>query len=262
MYLLRGGWDITPHFHGHLQIDQYRCRETGMLFWRPEDLAGCESFYRQLSADEKHYYQPVRWEYELLDRYLSPEARILEVGCGRGYFLKRAEGRVKDASGIEFNTQAIADKVTMWPIRAERIEDSASGALDLVCSFHVLEHVTDPAGFVEQSLARLRPGGRLVLSVPNHENAVLAASQDAFDLPPHHINHFTPNVFRRIGERYGLALEQLVVERRAYEPPTVTPATSSRLTFKAARFIARQMFGWVYRSEPGHSMLAVFRKLG
>jgi len=265
MYMIRSGVDISRHFGAHRQIDQYRCRETGMLFWRPESVAGNEEFYQELSSGGAEYYRAWRWEYDLLDRYLTPDVRLLEVGCGRGFFLERAQGRVRGAMGIEFNRQAIADKVTSWPIEDVMVEEVARNrpaSFDVVCAFHVLEHVTAPDAFIRGCLDCLRLGGRLILSVPNHQNVTHLNGLDVFDFPPHHINQFTPDAISKIARLHGVTSERLEVQPRSFELEAVTPATSRQIGYRIAARLARSVFPRLYRAtrEPGHTLLAVLRK--
>ncbi len=231
-------------------LDLYECERTGTRFWRPERLAGDEAFYQQLSRKWPNYYHDWRWEYGPALKQLRPTDRLLEVGCGRGTFLRHTQGRVREAAGLELNREAIADKVTDWPVLCMDIASLAAAkpaSYDVVCSYQVLEHVVDPAGFLRDCLACLRPGGRLIVSTPDPENDILRAREDAFDLPPHHMNHFTLDSYRRIAELLGVRL--LNVARAPVDPwGTRPPGTRSTDGLKAtwrrnARNLVNRMRG-------------------
>lgn len=264
LYQAKCGFDVTDHFHGFDELSLYRCEATGMCFWRPESLAGDESFYRGLSAAWDSYYKDWRWEYDLTTPYLRPDLRLLEIGSGEGFFLRHTEGRVREAMGLELNREAIGNKVTSWDIIPDTIESfSQTGQLfDIVCSFQVLEHVTNPRSFIEAALACLRPGGVLVISVPNFRNMTFANRADAFDLPPHHVNHFTDEVFRRIADLYGLTIEKSKSQVRKFALEPVTRTTASKKTYQIARRFAERVFSRIYSAagEPGHTMLVAFRR--
>ncbi|GAA3893163.1 hypothetical protein GCM10022276_10440 [Sphingomonas limnosediminicola] len=209
MYRAKCGVDIDLRARGIDKIDLFRCDQTGVRFWRPVDAAGDEEFYKTLSGAWAAYYREWRWEYGKALALTSPTDRLLEIGCGRGYFLRLTEGRVAAAAGLELNRDAIANKVTRWPVHRKMSEELAASepeSFDYVCSYQVLEHVIDPASFIRASLSCLKPGGLLVYSTPNTEYGPNKRREDAFDFPPHHMSYFTHASYRRIAALHGLKI--------------------------------------------------------
>lgn len=92
--------------------------------------------------------------------------RLLEVGCGRGEFLKVARD-LFDASGVEPNPELAADARREALIYEGLIGDAPWSNFDVVTSFHVIEHVDSPSKFIEEIAKRLRPGGLLALETPD-----------------------------------------------------------------------------------------------
>ena len=125
MYERKCGFDALPHFKGLESIDLYLCLSTGYRFWRPAKVAGDESFYRDLSAVWPDYYRDWRWEYGPMLSALRSRDNLLEVGCGRGYFLKLTENRVALAIGLELNREAISNKVTRHEIKSQLVSELA-----------------------------------------------------------------------------------------------------------------------------------------
>ena len=265
-YRRKCGADVAPWFGSLREIQLFECRATGYRFWRPASIAGDERFYRYLTRQSPDYYHAERWEYPFVRRLAALPDRVLEIGCGRGFFLRSLEGRVADAIGIEFNRAAIDDKVTRFPIVESAIEQVAAAASEcfsLVCSLQVLEHVVAPDTFLAACIKCLRPGGILALATPNHASAMLARREDAFDLPPHHMGHFSAPVYERLAQLYGLAVEQIYVEKRYFElNDTVTDATHGAFVYRAARRVASALMGFAYARtrEPGNNILVILRK--
>jgi 2-polyprenyl-3-methyl-5-hydroxy-6-metoxy-1,4-benzoquinol methylase len=265
-YRLKCGADVSRCFEGLSEVYLYECQVTGYRFWRPETIAADEGTYHLLSAAWPGYYRGDRWEYGFVRNALRKTDNVLEVGCGQGNFLRSLEGRVRAASGIELNAQAIKNKVTKFDILRMTIEEFKSrspASLDAVCSFQVLEHVSAPRQFIEACAACLRPGGLLFLSTPNMECAMLRKREDAFDLPPHHIGHFSAQVYESIARTLGLEVAGLRVEvRHTWAADTLNPTTEHHILYRATKRLTSVMLNAVYNllGEPGNYILATLRK--
>ena len=106
----------------------------------------------------------------LLPEDLGPASSVLEIGCGRGatsdLIKKRTGCRVV---GIELNPEAAAaaearlDRVIQGDIQT--LEPGET--FDAIVAFELFEHLTDGQSFLERAACWLRPGGRMVFSVPN-----------------------------------------------------------------------------------------------
>jgi len=261
-YIAKCNVNVRRHLGDCESIAQYECTSTGMKFWRPASLAGDETFYAALDHNWPNYYKTDRWEYsKAMNVVLAAGGNVLEVGCGRGYFLSRVESKGLTGAGLELNADAIARKVTqldVWNETIEAFRKRSSEKFAVVCSFQVLEHVTDPAGFIRECAALLKPGGRLIFSTPNHDFEDHAV--DPFDMPPHHMNHFTQDIFRRIGKVLELEVESIEVQTRQLQRFSVYSNPSggflNRLFRRAINRTARIAAGTV--ATPGENLLCVY----
>lgn len=106
--------------------------------------------------------------------------RLLDVGCGAGttVALIKSQHRVTWAGGVELveaeaqkARAGICDRVWTVDVEKEPFErDIGQGSLDLILCLDVLEHLVDPWSLVKRLSPLLRPGGRLIVSVPNIRN--------------------------------------------------------------------------------------------
>ena len=127
---------------------------------------------------------PNAWlRYDVVARMLPAGVRdVLEIGCGQGALGARLAQHY-DYLGLEPDQAscAVAQRRIKAAGRGEvrNIRVGALGAeqFDLVCAFEVLEHIEDDAAAVRQWMARLRPGGWLMLSVPAHQRRYGAADE-------------------------------------------------------------------------------------
>lgn len=99
---------------------------------------------------------------------------VLEIGAGQGAMATRLAGR-SCYTGVEPDGQS-ADLAsarlagTGRLVRGTDADLPASERFDLVCAFEVLEHLADECAALSAWVSRLRPGGRLLLSVPAHQH--------------------------------------------------------------------------------------------
>lgn len=106
-----------------------------------------------------------------LIRKLAPAGRLLDVGCGRGFFLKTASSAGYLASGVDVSERAVVYARTVARVDAstDSLQSLAARGkqFDVVTAWHVLEHFTDPLGELRVIRTLLVDGGLLVVEVPN-----------------------------------------------------------------------------------------------
>jgi SAM-dependent methyltransferase len=143
-----------------------------------------------------------------LSRDLAPGAKVLDVGCGRGVLLGELANRGFEVHGQELSAEAARGADPRAEIRiaagvAEAGYDDAS--LDEVIIWHVFEHLPDPRGSLEAVHRALKPGGRLVIAVPNFGSAQARWTGAAWfhlDLP-RHLYHFPASALRSLLDQVG-----------------------------------------------------------
>ena len=147
---------------------------------------------------------------QLLLKHLKPGARISEIGCGRGElgFLLRNDPfkyvGYEPARGL--SDFGISHGVN---IVAGLFDETHQGESDAVVLDNVIEHVLDPVGLLRTACEGLKPGGMLVVIVPNRSDVrALSPSWRSRNLwiPPDHINYFAASDLRRIFSKLGLRM--------------------------------------------------------
>jgi 2-polyprenyl-3-methyl-5-hydroxy-6-metoxy-1,4-benzoquinol methylase len=144
---------------------------------------------------------------------LAP-GRLLDVGCGRGDLGAALVRRGWRVAGIDPSEQACAIARARGVDTCVATLESApfeEAAFDAVVMNHSLEHVVDPRDDLARCYRLLRPGGLLIVSVPNFGSwqlEVFGSKWYALDLPRHR-THFTLRALGRALSAQGFEIVSL-----------------------------------------------------
>ena len=203
------GIDLDNEFKNLKEINYWQCPTTGFKWYEPKEAAGSSNLYQQLEKFD-WYYMKEKWEFTKALELISNNSKILEVGVGGGYFLRSAVKKNHTVEGIELNPRSV-DKMralgfTIHELMLNQFKEKTTKRFDVVCSFQVLEHVSNPLELIKDMTDLLYPGGKLILSVPNNEvmEKIDPFKNDLLNQPPHHMGHWDKNVF--------LSLEKILTE--------------------------------------------------
>ena len=140
----------------------------GFMAGRAGEEGGWDRAEAHLVANESTRVRRMNY----LEDNLPPGGRVLEVGCSSGFMLYPLVAAGFQCVGIEpsglFGDYVEDRGIPVHP----SVESMTQGKdrvvdFDLIMHFFVLEHVREPKAFLEQQLALLAPGGKLVFEVPN-----------------------------------------------------------------------------------------------
>lgn len=98
--------------------------------------------------------------------------RVLDVGCGDGILLEKALTRWPTAElwGVDFVVPAsptLSQRIRVMAADLRGALPFSSQCMDLVLSTETLEHLTDPGRCLNEMIRLLRPGGRILVTIPN-----------------------------------------------------------------------------------------------
>lgn len=214
-----------------------RCTACDTVFlWPRMDAAAQQAFYDSNTQLRNTHGDAFDWEdytrrtradvmrrVDFLTPHLSADHRLLEVGCGYGFFLSEIRGMVDTAIGIEpgaarqrFARDELRLDVRSPPLSAAGIPQAS---IDIACAFQVLEHIDRPLPFLAEVRDVLRPDALLMIEVPNFDDLYVRLSSPyrAFHFQSAHLVYFTPATLRRAIEDSGYAVESLIgVQRYAF----------------------------------------------
>ncbi|MGD9648014.1 MAG: class I SAM-dependent methyltransferase [Pirellulales bacterium] len=196
-----------------------RCRGCGMVYVNPQlDEAGLLEQYasREEPLALKRHYARVTTaariaEYDAMlaaiERWVPSRGRLLEIGCGAGYFLARARDRGWQVSGLDaapWVVEAAAER-GLSDVRVATLAEAGldDASFDVVVMAQVLEHLPRPREVLLEVRRVLRPGALFYANVPNYRTLPILAGRDDFVLnqPMAHVNYFTPGTLAELCRR-------------------------------------------------------------
>lgn len=153
-------------------------------------------------------------------KYLRPNLRILEIGPGLGEFLEFASSSFSPTIDLIDRDQATLSALKSkyrinrdWQVPAEEIGaiDAELGQYDLIFMSQIMEHVETKSivGLLKTLDRHLRPGGHLLVTVPNGANPLSIVER--YSDYTHH-NLFSPNSLKQIVQFADLANVQVHIE--------------------------------------------------
>jgi len=196
-----------------------RCNTCGLLRSDPvADTATIARLYQESHFDYGREVENLARTYgaylERLDRHRTSKDSILEIGCGNGFFLKKArEQGWRQVFGVEPSRAAVERAST--EIRSSIICAMMQSGLfpdhsfDAICLFQVLDHVLDPTTLLKECFQILKPGG-LILCV-NHDVDALSSKLMKERSPIVDIEHsylYSRLTVTRLFQRFGFEVKE------------------------------------------------------
>lgn len=270
--------EVGDYFEGIEQLDLWECLDSGLRFFIPNSIIGSGKFYFELQQ-YSWYYLPWKWEHTETMKLLTGSGSLLEIGCAEGEFLQAAQKKGLKVEGIELNQdaakQARAKGLAVSEVLlSEFLKQGNQGKFDWVCSFQVLEHIDNVNLFINEALACLKPGGKLIVSIPNMDSFLKYDEGGILNFPPHHQGWYTESVMKSFEQFFPVKLiqvtkETLQKEHYAWFHKNMITKYYSQAKWKGSiYFRATQIPGIRNMLIPafasaidGHTMMAVYEKL-
>lgn len=162
---------------------------------------------RMAAHDTTHWWYRARRDIlaDYLARWgdLPEDARILEIGCGTGHNLPMlAKFGEIDAIEIDETARAFASERLGKPVGTAPLPELhgvAPGSYDLVAVLDVIEHVEDDVAALKAIATALKPGGKILITVPAHQ-----WMWSAHDVVNHHKRRYSKRGFEALLAKAGL----------------------------------------------------------
>ena len=216
---------VRDHSISGEEFELFKCSVCQLLVTQPQPDE--KSIGRYYSSDEyishsdtdegiinKVYHQVravmLRQKHDLVCEYQQP-GRLLDIGCGTGYFPAYMRENGWEVTGLEPDESA--RQVALRKLELEiqdinRLPELPESTFDVITMWHVLEHVHKLGETISTVRKLLKPTGTFICAVPNYTSAdarKYGAYWAAYDVP-RHLWHFAPATMTRLLGDRGLHL--------------------------------------------------------
>jgi len=196
---------VTLSSFEHIQANFYE--DSGMHGTEPVSM---DVWLKGTEGDDQRRFDMLR--------AILPNKKLLDFGCGAGGFLNKAQFLAATVCGVELEKRVQKywkNKVVIYPDLP-----CAVGHYDLITAFHVIEHLSDPANMLRILAEKLSKDGRIILEVPNSEDALLTLYDSVafqhFTYWSQHLFLFNAETLRMLAEKAGLRI--LTIEQHQRYP--------------------------------------------
>ncbi|MEA5090929.1 class I SAM-dependent methyltransferase [Solidesulfovibrio sp.] len=205
-----------------------RCPGCGLTFLNQDSFEYPTGFYESVyhqtylthvepdALDPAAYFEKMRkavapWA----DRFaamLTGNETVLDLGCSTGHFLDLIRDKAKSVHGHDLNvaeTRFCREKLGL-DVSTDPLEKRfPEGSFDYITMIYVLEHIAKPKPFLEHVKKFLRPGGKIVILVPNIQDPLV----QFYDIPEfrafyyciEHLFYYDQHTIRRLFDDAGLS---------------------------------------------------------
>lgn len=218
--LVCGTSDRELKFDLHNGISVYQCTSCTLAYVDPFPVYAGDVYEKTyfdkslVSYDSMREYRIQRFGMErirLIQRF-TDKGKLLDIGCGVGWFLEAAK-----SAGFEIFGQEISQELAEFTqekldikVFSENLE-VITEKFDVITMFDLLEHVMDPLKLIEQSKELLNPNGIIVIFTPNFDSLGIQLLKENSSLvcPPAHLTYFTKESAHKLASLTSMELVHL-----------------------------------------------------
>ena len=215
----------------HREYSLYHCETCYTMFWIPMKGLKGEIYDTHNVAAALTYLnlRAIPWAHKRFFEDLPhKEGKLLEIGCSSGDFLQKASEAGYSVTGIDYSadtasfTQNHHGLKNIFPFTIQELSAlKPDEKYDVIAFFQVLEHIEDIPDFIGCIKKLLKPGGIVIVSVPNRDRWRIQSERffrEIWDLPPCHLTRWNASALEKVFTGCGFtAITAEVEPSRIYD---------------------------------------------
>lgn len=164
-------------------------------------------FFKTLLNNLKNYHGQIQ----------KDDSKILDYGCGHGFFLKAAKENGFEVYGVEYDDEVAKfneNELKIKMLSNNELENTKDNTFDIIRINHALEHLPDPEKILKTLFRKLKINGIIAISAPNFSpNIVKSDPTKLYDLVfPEHLFYFTHRAISELLSRLGYVVENSITQ--------------------------------------------------
>ena len=248
--------NVDDYFVDHTGINISRCNVCGFQFMNPQytDEYLTDYYSKYTGSDGFDYWYEASlygmdFYLSMIERYCA-RGKMLDVGCGHGYFLEVGLKRGWEVRGYDVDeeaTQAVANRLEVIVDNGDFCELDVGENYDLVTMHQVLEHLKTPNEYLQKVHSLLKTDGYIFVAVPNikslanrfkrflEQKGIRRKNIGKYYDTSHHVLYFEPDTLSAMLKNNGF---EVVYQRNCH----TTRSKQSRVR----RFVMRNLIDYLF----------------
>jgi len=207
----------------------YSCNECGFYFtqnhpdeadiapyYQSEDYISHSDTSKGLINTIYHWVRKIMLnrKYRLIKRE-NPNKKLLDIGCGTGYFLDYMQKKNYEVYGVEKEKNAREFAINNFNIPVTSpdnfLSQKQNKQYDIITYWHVLEHIQNFNEYLKSTHNKLNKDGILIIALPNHKSYDAKYYKQywaGYDVP-RHLWHFEPDTLKKLIKNHGFKIRKL-----------------------------------------------------
>lgn len=177
-----------------------------------------DSFYDYNMFNWQSPFKKIQAKHRLfkISKYFQSKIKHLDFGCGHGYLVKTAANRGINSWGFDIGVDKIVQNDSHSLVYGKTLEALKESSFNLITTYHVLEHMTNPEITLKSLYQKLAPEGVLVVAVPNSDSLGFKICKEKWgwcQQPFIHIHHYNAENLSLIMKNVGFE----ILETKTYD---------------------------------------------